>query len=278
MKGKRLKVVLVSDGTGETAKALIDAVMTQFQDSQIYLTRYKNIRTKEQIDAIFEEAKSDHDLLLYTLVEPSLRRYIATVSRQGRPRTLDLLGPALELFSESLNLRPEGGAGLLHAVNDEYFKRVEAMEFTLGHDDGRNLASLSQADIVLVGISRTSKTPLSLYLSQHGHKVVNIPMIYGIELPEEIFSIDQRKIFALTIDADTLENIRKNRIERLGAEAGGYAQRGSVTRELEWAERIFKENKRWPVLNVTGKAIEETAAEITRLINMRKNNIFKKKP
>ena len=154
------------------------------------------------------------------------------------------------------------------------------MEFTLNHDDGRNIESLHLADIILVGISRTSKTPLSLYLAQHGYKVVNIPMIYGTPLPGELFKADQRKVFALTINVDTLEHIRKNRLLRLKlppgkSPEGNYADTRSVLKELEWAEQIFKENKRWPTFNVTDKAIEETASEIIKIINMRRNNIFK---
>ena len=167
--------------------------------------------------------------------------------------------------------------GLLHAVNDEYYKRVEAMEFTLNHDDGRNLESLHLTDVILIGVSRTSKTPLSVYLSQHGIKVVNIPMIKGQPLPKELFEVDQRKIFALTIDAHSLSEIRKNRLQRLGANRhqGDYAEEDKIVEEIEWANNIFKENKRWPVFNVTDKALEETAADIMRLLNMRKNNVFK---
>ena len=167
--------------------------------------------------------------------------------------------------------------GLLHQVNDEYYNRVAAMEFTLNHDDGRNVESLHLADVILVGVSRTSKTPLSVYLSHKGLKVVNIPIIEGTDLPKELYEVDQRKIFALTIDAPALEEIRKKRLDRLGAveHTGNYANQKNVTKELEWANNIFSKNKRWPVFNVTDKALEETAAEILKLINMRKNNIFK---
>ncbi len=273
----RLKIVIISDGTGETATAISRAAMAQFKDREVYFTRYKNIRATDQIDAIFNEAAIHHDLIIYTIVSPKLREYIAELSRTKHVRTLDLLGPALTAFSNFFNQEPMSEPGLLHAVNDEYYKRVEAMEFTLNHDDGRNLASLHLADVILVGVSRTSKTPLSVYLSQHGIKVVNIPMIMGQPLPEELFQIDQRKIFALTIDPNSLSEIRKNRLQRLGADKhqGDYAEHSKIIQEIEWANNIFKENKRWPVFNVTDKALEETAADIMKLLNMRKNNIFK---
>ena len=276
-RNKKLKIIIISDGTGETATGLSRAVMTQFKDKDVYFTRYKNVRTKEQIDSIFNEAAVHHDLIIYTIVGADLRSYIADVARIKHVRTLDVLGPALTAFSNYFDQEPTSEPGLLHQVNDEYFKRVEAMEFTLNHDDGRNLKSLHLADVILVGISRTSKTPLSVFLSLHGYKVVNIPLILGTPLPDELFKVDQRKIFALTIHGDALKEIRKNRLSRLGAKelTGDYASEEKVLEELEWANSIFKENKRWPVFNVTDKALEETASEILRLINMRKNNIFK---
>jgi [pyruvate, water dikinase]-phosphate phosphotransferase / [pyruvate, water dikinase] kinase len=274
---KRMKLVIVSDGTGETATGLARAAMTQFKDKDVYFTRYKNVRSTEQIDAIFNEAAIHHDLVIYTIVSPELREYISEISRKKHIRVLDLIGPALTVFSNYFDQEPSAVPGLLHEVNEDYFKRVSAMEFTLNHDDGKNLNSLHLADVVLVGISRTSKTPLSVYLSQHGIKVVNVPLIMGTDIPEDLFKIDQRKIFALTIDPDALREIRQKRLSRLGAEqhTGDYAAIERVNQEVEWANQIFKENKRWPVFNVTGKAIEETAAEIMKLLQMRKNNRFK---
>lgn len=277
MKKSKLKIIIISDGTGETATAISRATMAQFKDRDVYFTRYKNILSKEQIDAIFTEAAIHHDLIIYTIVKAELREHIAEISRHRHYRAIDLLGPALTAFSNYFDEEPSLEPGLLHQVNDEYYNRVAAMEFTLNHDDGKNLSSLHLADIVLVGVSRTSKTPLSVYLSHKGFKVVNIPIIQDTKLPKEIYDIDQRKIFALTIDSSALEEIRKKRLSRLGASShtGKYADHNNVINELDWANQIFKENKRWPVFNVTGKAVEETAAEILKLIHMRKNNIFK---
>lgn len=273
----KLKVIIISDGTGETATAISRATMAQFSGREVFFTRYKNVRTKEQIDAIFTEAAIHHDLIVYTIAKADLREHIAEISRYKHYRALDLLGPVLTAFSNYFEQEPSLEAGLLHQVNDEYYNRVAAMEFTLNHDDGKNLGSLHLADVVLVGVSRTSKTPLAVYLSHKGLKVVNIPIIKDTPLPEELFKIDQRKIFALTIDSEALEEIRKKRLTRLGASihTGNYADQQNVASELEWADRLFRENKRWPVFNVTGKAIEETAAEILKLMSMRRNNIFK---
>lgn len=273
----KLKVIVISDGTGETASAITRAAMTQFQEKEIFFTRYKNIRSKEQIDAIFQEAAIHHDIVVYTIVSVELRAYIADLSKRDHVRSVDVMGPLLTTFSNFFEAEPNYQPGLLHAVNDQYFKRVAAIEFTLNHDDGRNISSLDETDAILVGISRTSKTPLSMYLSLEGLKVVNVPIVLGVELPEKLFQVDQRKIFGLTIDADALFQIRKNRLTRLGLsnDEGDYADMAKVSEEIEWANKIFSVNKRWPVFNVTGKALEETAAEIIKLMNMRKVNRFK---
>jgi len=273
----RLKVIVISDGTGETASAITRAAMTQFQEKEIFFTRYKNIRTKEQIDAIFQEAAIHHDIVIYTIVSVELRAYIAELSKRDHVRSVDVIGPLLSAFSNFFEAEPVYQPGLLHAVNDQYFNRVAAIEFTLNHDDGKNINSLEEADVILVGISRTSKTPLSMYLSLEGIKVVNVPIVKGIPLPQKLFEIDQRKIFGLTIDLETLFHIRKNRLQRLGLkqEGGDYADVSKLSEEIDWANKIFSENKRWPIFNVSGKALEETAAEILKLLNMRKVNRFK---
>ena len=177
-------------------------------------------------------------------------------------------------MAQYFHLEPKALPGLFHQVNDRYFKRIEAMEFTIAHDDGRDVTGLEDADIILLGISRTSKTPLSMYLSTQGWKVVNIPIIKGFELPQEVLNIDPRKVVGLTISADTLATIRKNRLERLGQEDGGeYASMDKVIDEIEYADQIFRRNKRWPVFNVTGKALEETASEIIKLMVARRKQM-----
>jgi len=276
---QKMKIIIISDGTGETATAISRAIMTQFKDREVFFTRYKNVRSTEQVDAIFQEAAIHHDLVIYTIVSHELREYVTEVSKQNHVRSIDLIGPALIAFGNYFQQDPIAEPGLLHQVNDKYFNRVAAMEFTLNHDDGRNLESLHLADVILVGVSRTSKTPLSVFLSLNGLKVVNVPLIQGSPPPKELFEVDQRKIFALTIDADALIQIRRNRLDRLGAvkHTGDYADVDKIVSEIEWANGVFKENKRWPIFNVTDKALEETAADIMKLLSMRKNNIFKQR-
>lgn len=274
----RLKVIVISDGTGETASSMARAAMTQFKEKDVVFTRYKNVRSKEQIEAIFNEAAIHHDIVVYTIVSTEIRQFIQDISKKKHVRSVDLMGPMLEAFSNYFEAEPVYQPGLYHAVNDQYFKRVAAIEFTLNHDDGRNMDSLEAADVILVGISRTSKTPLSMYLSLEGIKVVNIPIILDVAVTPKLFEVDQRKIFGLTIDPDALHAIRRNRLSKLGVNEntnGEYAEMDKVLAEIEWANKLFSENKRWPVFNVTGKALEETAAEIQKLLNMRKVNRFK---
>ncbi len=277
---QRIKIVIISDGTGETASAMVRAVMTQFEGKEIYFTRYKNIRSKDQLEAIYNQAAINHDLVVYTIVSSDLRKYAEEFGRAKVVRNVDLMGELLTALSNLTLSEPKSMPGLMHAVDDHYFKRMNAIEFTIHHDDGQNLESLHLADIVLVGLSRSSKTPLSMYLSFHGYKVVNVPLVPGTEINPEIYKIDQRKIFALKINAENLFEIRKNRLKGLGVTAGQrgeYADREKVVSEIEWVEDIYKHNKRWPVLDVTGKAVEETASEIMRLIKMREDNQFKQR-
>jgi regulator of PEP synthase PpsR (kinase-PPPase family) len=269
-------IYIVSDGTGETASKIIKAAVLQFTHQyadqyKVNFLRYPNVRTKEQITALCEEASKEKDLMIYTLVSPQLRSHLLSESIQYQIPTIDLMGPLLAGLANFFGFEPSAIAGLLHDVNDQYFKRIEAMEFTVRHDDGKDLSRLHEADLVVLGISRTSKTPLSMYLSQQGWKVVNIPLIKGFELPSEIYQIDQRKIIGLTIDPSDLTQIRRNRLGRLGQNEGGsYADPGEVEEEINYADELFKKNRKWPVFNVTGKALEETASEILRLMSSRR--------
>jgi regulator of PEP synthase PpsR (kinase-PPPase family) len=198
------------------------------------------------------------------------RKVLETTAQRGI-LAVDLMGPLLNAFDNYLGRTSSGHqAGLLRAVDEQYFKRIEAIEFTVKHDDGKTLTHLAAADIVLVGISRTSKTPLSIFLSHKGWKVANIPLVLNTPPPEELFQIDQRRIVGLTIDPNSLTRIRKKRLEKFGQDPGGeYANIAHIQKEIEYAREIFKKNKKWPVFDVTDRALEETAAEIVRVVASR---------
>lgn len=265
------KVYIVSDGTGETALQLVKAAMLQFSEKEVQLIRHKNIRAEAQIDAVCEEASQAKELIIYTLVSPQLRAYLQARARVLGVPSVDLLGPVLAGLGHCFGYEPKTVAGLLHDVNERYFQRIEAMEYTIAHDDGRDLTGLEFADLVILGISRTSKTPLSMYLSHQGWKVANIPLIKGFDLPKELSTVDPKRIIGLTIDPEDLAMIRRARLMRLGQDKGGdYADPAKVIEEIDYANDIFRKNRRWPLFNVTGKALEETASEIVKLMASRK--------
>lgn len=264
-------VYIISDGTGETASTMIRAALVQYADKDIDLVRFKNIRTDEQLDQIVDEAFERKALVVYTVVSIQLRTKIRELCASKGLLNYDLLGPLLGLLDQYFGKSDRSPqAGILRAVDEMYFKRIEAIEYTVKHDDGKSFAELDKADIVLVGISRTSKTPLSIFLSHKGWKVANIPLVLGSPLPEELSKVDQRKVVGLIIDIESLQRIRKNRLERFGQDTGGeYASLAHISQEIDYAHQIFKQNKRWPVFNVTERALEETATEITRIIAAR---------
>jgi len=265
------RILIISDGTGETAKMMLNAAMVQFADQDVSYMRYKNIRTKEQIEALCEQANRSNDLIVYTIVSPKLRAYLRKSANEKSVPIVDLLGPLLIGLAHYFRYKPKLIAGLLHNVNERYFERIDAIEYTVAHDDGKDLRDLNKADLLLLGISRTSKTPLSMYLSHYGWKVANIPIIKDFKIPKEIFEINPKKVICLTIDPENLATIRRSRLKRLGQEQGGnYADIKKVNEEIEYANELFKKNKQWTVFNVTAKALEETATDIQKIMAARK--------
>ncbi len=260
-------IFVVSDGTGETADQLMKAALVQFVRAPLRMVRYKNVRTESQVASIFEEAHQSKALVVYTVASDGLRQFIRHVSDQVGVKAVDLLGPLFEQLSLYLTRDPESQPGRFHQVDAEYFRRIEAIEFTVKHDDGKYADNLALADIILVGLSRTSKTPLSVYLSYKGWKVANVPVVKDIPLPEALFQVDQRKIIGLTIEAEALSTIRRERLVKMGEDPNGaYARLDFVRDEIAYCQMLFGKNRRWPVFDVTGKALEETASEIERVI------------
>ncbi len=263
-------VYIISDGTGETAATMIRAAIVQYASKDIQIVRCKNVRTDAQVDSVIDEAAEADAIVIHTVVSPALRLRIAESAASKNLKQVDLLGPLLMGLDTYFDVHSPAQAGLLRSVDTRYFKRIEAIEYTVKNDDGKNLANLDDADIILVGISRTSKTPLSIFLSHKGWKVANIPLVVDQPLPEQIFKVDQRKIIGLIIDADSLSRIRRNRLEKFGQDPGGeYARMSYIDREIQYAQELFKKNRKWPVFNVTERALEETATEITRIIASR---------
>jgi len=268
---KKGTIYIISDGTGETAATMIRAALVQYQDAEINIVRSKNVRTETQLESVIADAFENQGIIIHTVVSPQLKQVIQEQSAAKGLLSVDLIGPLLQTLDEYFGGRPgTKSVGILRMVDDRYFKRIEAIEYTVKHDDGKCLTDLNEADIILVGISRTSKTPLSIFLSHKGWKVANIPLVLNSKLPKEVFDVDQRRIVGLLIDTSSLSRIRRNRLEKFGQDPGGeYARLSYIEKEIEYAQDLFRQNRRWPVFNVTERALEETAAEIVRVISSR---------
>jgi len=270
MENTTYSIHIISDGTGETASSMVRAALAQFKDKNINIVRCKNVRTEPQVEALMAKINNRNDFVVHTVVSHGLRKKIMSEATKNNLLCVDLLGPLLTELNNFLGSSGKPEAGLLRSVDEKYFKRIEAIEYTVKHDDGKLTTDLDRADIILVGISRTSKTPLSIFLSHKGWKVANIPLVYNTPLPEELFKVDQRKIVGLLIDHENLHRIRRKRLEKFGQDPGSeYANKNYITKELEQAKDIFKKNKRWPVFDVTDRALEETASDVIRMVASR---------
>jgi len=271
-------IFAVSDATGKTCETVVQAALTQFITTQIILETFSNVRTLKKIHDIFQRASTVNGVLIYTMASPKLRQKITELGRLNGVPTVDILGPVLTRLSDLLEISPLAKPGLFRQLDSDYFKRIEAVDFTIKHDDGIGLSSITGAEIVLLGVSRTSKTPVSIYLSYRGWKVANIPIMLDEELPKELHKIDQKKIIALTISPRRLEMIRCQRQSKLSSDIhSSYIDIEQIRREVLFAVRLFEQGS-WPILDVTYKSIEETATEVMRLIyarsGLKKGNIF----
>ncbi len=255
-------IYVLSGGSGETALRMVQAALTQFRHGdQSLIRRFQNVRTREDLDAILTKAQDKKAVIVHTTVSRELRFYLEDRCAELRLTQVDLFANLLDTLALYLREQPEEKPGLFHALDEKYFKRIEAIEFALKYDDGQDPEGLREADIVLVGVSRTSKTPLSMYLAMEGHKVINVPLVPGVAIPPLLNEIPQGRIVGLTIQAERLQEIRMHRLKRMGASGHSdtYSDLGQILEELTYADEVFRQHRRWPVLDVTGRSIEETA-------------------
>ncbi|MBN1953510.1 MAG: kinase/pyrophosphorylase [Anaerolineae bacterium] len=258
-------VFAVSDGSGGTARRVIQAALTQFE-SPVDIRQYKQVLTRKEIRRIIREASAAGALVVHTLVTPGLRQEIFDEGRKRHVPTLDLMGPLLERLSDQLQAAPKAQPGLYSTYgSEEYNRRIEAMDYAFRHDDGRRTEELEQAEIVLVGISRTGKTPLSVYLAYRGWFVGNVPIILGIEPPEILFRIPAAHVIGLTIEPRRLAHLRQARATRMASAAKQYVNESHVMQETSYARMIFRRGN-WRTVDMTSKPIEEAMAEIVALI------------
>ncbi|MBA2565828.1 MAG: kinase/pyrophosphorylase [Gemmatimonadetes bacterium] len=265
----RFHVFAVSDGTGDTVEKMARAALLQFDQADVVLHRINRVRSQTEVNEVLERAVAVHGIVVHTLVDEIVRRHLNERARHVGIPAVDLLGPLLDDLGHLFAVAPRVRPGLFHQVNETYFKRIDAIEFTLKHDDGQALESMHEADVILVGISRTSKTPLSVYLAHEGYRTANVPLVQEIGPPHALFQADQKRIAALTIDPEHLQGIRRERLRRYSHPEGHrYADLRTIEAELDWSREIFRQNRLWPVIDVTGKAIEETANEVLKALGL----------
>ena len=257
----------VSDATGDLTVNIAVAAARQFQELDSEIRRRSMVNTEEKVDEVVLEAKGEGAIILYTLVSSRLRQILMESAKAQGVTAIDVMGPVLDNIAAKAQLLPSDQPGLQYKVTRESLKRTETMTYTVRHDDGQGLETLDEADIIMSGISRTSKTPLSIYLAYRGFKVANIPIVKGVDIPSELFKVDRRKLVGLTIDPEELASLRISRLKKLGRPLDeAYASLEYITEELAYQRQVFVELGNIPVVNMTHKAIEEIATEILTVL------------
>jgi hypothetical protein len=259
------EVFIVSDGTGETAADTVRAAMLQFH-AKWRMRTFPDVRSAAQARNLVEAAGRVGALIVFTVVNREAAQVLRDHGASLGVPCVDLLGPLISNIAEHLHAEPRLEPGLLHGFSDAYFKRIEAVEFAVRHDDGANLHTLHGADIVLTGVSRTSKTPLSMYLAQRGYKAGNVPLVPGVEPPRQLLDLNPRKVFGLVEDVENLTAMRRARARSMRSGASSqYANAEAISRELDESVRLFR-TRGWRVIDVSGRAVEENASRILELV------------
>ena len=267
---KIYRVYQVSDSTGETLDRIFLAIKAQFSSFKYKTIHYSFTRTENQIDKIISQSKIEKNIIiLYTIVDNNLSKYMAEQTKKNNIPAFEVLGGLITNFSKLLKKEASRKPSGQHALDEEYYKRIEAVQFTISHDDGKIISDLEKSDVVLVGISRTSKTPTSIYLANRGYKVANIPLISNKEAPNQLIeSAKKTCVIGLVCDATRLSDVRKNRIQSLHEDRPGeYTNERKILNELENSKKIFKKYN-WPTIDVTRRSVEETAASIIKILDI----------
>jgi len=272
--GNTYQIYLISDSTGETLDRVFLAIKAQFKNIEYDVKSYFFTRTENQVIKILEEAKKKkNSIILYTIVDSNLAKFLANKSNEKKIPCFGVLGNLILSFSKLLNQQASHVPSGQHALNEEYYERIEAIQFTMNHDDGNLVEELHKSDLILLGVSRTSKTPTSIYLANKGFKTSNIPLVNENSVPESLKKNPQMTcVVGLTTEAERLVDIRKNRMMTLKErENTSYTNIQKIKEEVEWAKKTFTKYK-WPTIDVTRKSVEETAASIIKIHEIYKNN------
>ncbi|WP_077211149.1 pyruvate, water dikinase regulatory protein [Bacillus dakarensis] len=271
MEGKKT-VYIISDSVGETAELVVKAVATQFNGGNVDIVRSSYVEDIEDIEDVLLMAKQSPSIIAYTIVIPSLKDYLDKRAMEEKIAAVDLLHPLIDAFAKTFHRNPKNQPKLMRKLDDSYFRKIEAIEFAVKYDDGRDPRGILKADIVLIGVSRTSKTPLSMYLANKRYKVANVPLVPEVSPPDELYEIPRSKCVGLIITPDKLNMIRKERLRSLGLTSGAnYASFERILEELEYAEKIMKRIG-CPIINVSNKAVEETADYILDVLKKERSS------
>ncbi len=269
---EKYNVYLVSDSTGETLDRIFLSLKSQFANFEYIKKEFAFVRTEQQIDKIIQECvEMQNSIILYTIVETKLAKYISNKSEKKGVPCFGILGNLILSFSKLLNQKAIHKPSAQHVLDDHYYKRIEAIQFTMSHDDGKKLDDIVSADIVLLGVSRTSKTPTSIYLANRGFKTMNIPLVLEQKIPEELKSSKNKVCtIGLVADPERLADIRRNRVAIMKENnIQEYTNIGAITEEVDKSKQLFKKFN-WPIIDVTRKSVEETAASILKIFEINK--------
>ena len=269
---EKYNVYLVSDSTGETLDRIFLSLKSQFANFEYEKKEFAFVRTEQQIDKIIKECINlDNSLILYTIVETKLAKYISSVSEKNNVPCFGILGNLILSFSKLLNQKAIHKPSAQHVLDDDYYKRIEAIQFTMAHDDGKKIDDINNADVILLGVSRTSKTPTSIYLANRGYKTINIPLVLDQRIPKDLMSNNKVCIVGLVADPERLADIRRNRVAIMrDHKLKDYTDLDYIKKEVQDSKDLFKKFN-WPIIDVTRRSVEETAASILKIIEIKKN-------
>jgi regulator of PEP synthase PpsR (kinase-PPPase family) len=262
-------IFVISGGKGIAGHTMVHSLIIQYPDNKIPVKVIPNVQSKKKILEVVKKVKNENGLLTHTMVNSDLREILLDECAKQNVQHIDFMGPLANYLEKQIGLKSVSSPGLYRRINYQYFDRVEAIDFTLNHDDGLNPQRLKQAEIILTGVSRSGKTPLSVYMSMFGWKVANVPLVNGIEPPAELFEVDPRRVFGLKIGLSHLISIRHKRLVQLGnTDNANYTEHDHVQSELRYANFIFDKGG-FTKINVTNKPIETSANEIIGMVSDR---------
>ncbi len=270
----KLNIYAISDSLGDTAEQIAKACVAQFDTGNYEIKKRSYVQNEEALMPILEEAKSNNSIIIYTLVELNLIEIIHNFSKEFNIPSMDIMGDTINAISRKFDMEPNREAGVIRRLNKAYFKRVESIEFAVKYDDGKDPRGLKKADVVILGISRTSKTPLSMYLANKNIKVANVPLVPESVPPKEIYEVSPSRVIGLINSPEKLNQIREERLKALGLTSGAnYASMSRILEELDYAEKIMKKIG-CPIIDVSNKAIEETADIIINILKKQGIKIY----